>query len=84
MVVLIEGVVNEFVPVPPANGLPPAAAAYQSVVSPAPGVAEIATVPVPHLAPFVPVGRAGTLFTVAVTGLLVAEIHVVVVFLASA
>ena len=81
---LIEGVVNEFVPVPPANGLPPLAAAYQSVVSPAPGVAEIATVPVPHLAPFVPVGRAGMLLTVATTAVLEAEIQVVLVFRASA
>ena len=34
------------------------------MVSPAPGVAEMVTVPVPHLEPPVPVGAAGTAFTV--------------------
>ena len=74
------------VPVPPVSTAPPDAAAYQSIVKPAPGAAtEIATVPVPHLAPFVaPVGAAGTAFTVAVTAVLVAETQAVVVFLTSA
>ena len=52
------------------------------MVSPAPGVAEMVTVPVPHLEAPVPEGAAGTAFTVAVTAVLVAEIHPVVVFLA--
>jgi len=42
------------------------------------------TVPVPHLDPPIPVGAAGIAFTVAVTAVLVAETHPVVVFLASA
>ena len=67
-----------------ANAVPPEAAAYQSIVSPAPGVAEIVTVPVPHLELPAPDGADGTAFTVAVTAVLVAEIHPVVVFLASA
>ena len=33
------------------------------------------TVPVPHLAPSVPVGADGTAFTVAVTAVLVADIQ---------
>jgi hypothetical protein len=38
---------------------PPLAAAYQSIVSPEPGVALIVTVPVPHLELLVTVGEAG-------------------------
>lgn len=72
------------VPVPPASILPPVEAAYQSIVSPAPGVADIPTVPVPHRDEFVPVGREGIVFTVADTALRVADIQPVVVFLASA
>ena len=54
------GVVNDVVPVPPASTTPPDAAAYQSIVSPAPTVADIVTVPVPHLEPFTgAVGAAG-------------------------
>ena len=72
------------VPVPPARTAPPDAAAYQSMVSPAPGVAEMVTAPVPHLDPPVPVGAGGKAFTVAMTAVLVAATHPVVVFLASA
>jgi hypothetical protein len=79
------GVVNDVVPVPPANTAPPVAAAYQSIVSPAPTLADMTTVPVPHLEPLTGlVGAAGTVFTVAVTATLVAEVHPVVVFLTSA
>ena len=78
----MDGVVKLFEPVN--NNVPPDAASYQSMVSPAPGVAEIFTVPVPHLELPVPVGAAGTAFTVAVTVALVAETHPVVVFLACA
>ena len=78
------GVVKLVVPVPPARTAPPDAAAYQSMVSPAPGVAEMVTVPVPHLEAPVPVGATGTAFTVAVTAVLVAETQPVVVFLACA
>ena len=42
------------------------------------------TVPVPHLELSVPVGGLGTAFTVAVTGVLVADIQPVVVFLVCA
>jgi hypothetical protein len=42
------------------------------------------TVPVPHLELLPAVGAAGAVLTVAVTAVLVAEIHPVVVFLASA
>ena len=78
----IDGVVKLFEPA--SNNVPPDAASYQSMVSPAPGVAEMVTVPVPHLEPTVPVGAAGTAFIVAVTAVLVAATHPVVVFLASA
>ena len=79
MVALIEGLVNEVLPLSKAD--PPEAAAYQSMVSPAPGVAVIVTVPVPHLAAPAPDGMLGTELTVATTAVLVAEIHPVVVFL---
>jgi len=80
----MPGVVNDVVPVPPARTAPPDAAAYQSIVSPAPAVPDIITVPVPHLEPSVPVGGDGIGFTVAVTATLVTEIQPVVVFLTSA
>ena len=54
------------------------------MVSPAPGVAEILTVPVPHLDPAVPPGADGIEFTVATTPVRVDETQPVVVFLASA
>ena len=61
------GVVNDVVPVPPARTTPPVAAAYQSIVSPALTLADIATVPVPHRCPFTGlVGAAGAAFTVMV------------------
>jgi len=78
----MAGVVNDVVPVPPARTAPPDAAAYQSIVSPAPAVADIVTVPGPHRCPFTgAVGAAGAAFIVAVTGVLVEEIQPVVVFL---
>ena len=45
------GVVNDVVPVPPDNTVPPVDAAYQSTVSPADTVTLIFTVPVPVLEP---------------------------------
>ena len=63
---MILGVVNDVTPVPPVNTAPPDAAAYQSMVSPEPGVADRLTVPVPHLEPAVPVGAFGNAFTVVV------------------
>ena len=75
----ILGVVKEVDPL--CNAEPPEAAAYQSIVSPAPGVAEIFTVPVPHLEPPVPAGATGKAFMVATTAVLVAEKQAVVVFL---
>ena len=78
------GVVNEVTPDPLVNTEPPLEASYQSIVSPEPGVADILTVPVEHLVPFVPEGVAGNALTVAVTAVLLAEIQPVVMFLASA
>ena len=58
------GVVYELTPEPLANTEPPLEAAYQSIVSPAPGVAEIDTVPVPHRDDEPAVGTVGIGFTV--------------------
>jgi hypothetical protein len=67
-VLLILGVVNDVVPLPPLNTLPPLDAAYQSIVSPVDTLALIFTVPVPVLDPSTPlVGADGFAFTVAVT-----------------
>ena len=41
--------VNDVVPVPPVRTVPPVAAPYQSTVSPAPTLADMVTVPGPHL-----------------------------------
>ena len=79
MLVLIEGLVNEVLPLNKAE--PPEAAAYQSMVSLAPGVAEMVTVPVPHLAAPAPDAAAGRALTVATTAVLVADVQPVVVFL---
>ena len=76
------GVVNEVTPVPPDNTVPPVAAAYQSMVSPVPGVALKATVPEPQREPGVPVGADGTALTVAVTAVLDAAKQPEVEFLA--
>ena len=76
--------VNDVVPVPPVRTVPPVEAAYQSIVSPAPALADIVTVPVPHRELSVPVGALGIAFTVAVTAVLVAEVQPVVVFLVCA
>ena len=78
------GVVNDVVPVPLVRIAPPVDAAYQSIVSPVPAEAERTTVPVPHLALFVPEGTEGIAFTVAVTAILLADRQPVVVFLTSA
>jgi len=66
VVPVIVGVVKEVVAVPPVSIAPPVAAAYQSMVSPAAGVAVITTVPVPHLAAGPAVGATGIALTVAV------------------
>lgn len=66
MFVEIEGVLKVDVPVPPANGEPPVAAAYQSITDPAGGVAVRVTVPVPQREPAMPVGTAGPAMTVTV------------------
>jgi hypothetical protein len=68
------GVVKDVLPLNKTE--PPVAAAYQSIVSPPPTLAEITTVPVPHLELLTGVfGAAGIVFIVAVTGALVAEIQ---------
>ena len=66
------------------NKVPLVAASYQSMVSPVPADADISTVPVEHLVPFVPEGVAGNALTVAVTAVLLAEIQPVVEFLDAA
>jgi len=66
------------------NAVPLVDAAYQSIVSPAPAVADKATVPVEHLDPFVPFGDDGNTFINATIAVLVADTQFVVVFLASA
>ena len=58
---------------PVVNAVPPLAAAYQSIVSPPPGVAEIVTVPVPHLDAWIATGTAGAGFTV--NGTLLLPVH---------
>ena len=80
MVEDILGVVND-VPVP--NDAPPEDAAYQLIV-PALAVAPNTTVPVPHLESGVVPVIVGISLTVAVTAVLVADKHPVVVFLVSA
>lgn len=82
----MPGVVKLAVPVPPANGAPPVAVAYQSIVSPPATVAEMTIVPVPHRSngPAPAVGAAGTGLTVAVTAARVADTQFVLVFLVSA
>ena len=64
MVVPITGVENESVPV--VSGAPPEAAAYQSIVSPAPALAEIFTDPWSHLAPLRAEAGCGRACTVSV------------------
>ena len=65
------------------NNVPADAASYQSIVVPPGLVADIVTVPGPHLEPLTgAVAAAGIAFTVAVTAVLVVEIQPVVVFLA--
>ncbi len=71
MVEDILGVVND-VPVP--NDTPPEDAAYQLIV-PALAVAPNATVPVPHLESGVVPVIVGIAFTVAVTAVLDAVVH---------
>jgi len=79
------GVVNELVPEPPARTTPPLAAANQSMVVPAGLVAEMVTIPGPHLDPLTgDAGAVGKGLMVAVTTVRAAEIQPVVVFLASA
>ena len=55
------------------NNVPAVDAVYHLIV-PVP-VADKLTVPVPHLAALVPVGADGTVFIVAVTAVLVADIQ---------
>ena len=80
------GVVNDVTPVPPASGLPPLAALYQSIVAPVPTVAVSVTVPLPHRVkgPAPATGAAGAAVTVATIAVLVAETQLPDVVLASA
>jgi hypothetical protein len=79
----ILGVVNDVTPDPPGKTEPPFETEYQSIVKPAPPVAERTTVPVPHREPPVTVGAEGMALTVATTAALVEETQFVVVFFAS-
>ncbi len=83
---MIDGVVNELVPLPPVNTVPPEAAEYQSTVVPAAApVTLIFTVPVPHRSPSTATkSLEGPEFTVAVTSTLEELTQPVVVFLTSA
>lgn len=74
------GVVKLFEPLN--RAVPPVEAAYQSITLPD-DVAEINTVPVPHLELLLPVGTV-VILTVAVTAVLVADKQPVLTFLASA
>ena len=69
---------------PDNKDVPPLEAEYQSMVSPAPAVAEIVTVPAPQRDALPADGADGTAFTVAVTAVLLPDIHPVVLFLDSA
>ncbi len=80
----ILGVVKLVTPVPLESIEPPDEAAYQSIVSPEPGVAEMVTVPEPQREALPAVGVDGEALTVAVTAVLVADTQPVVVFLDSA
>lgn len=64
--------------------MPPVAALNHTMVAPAGGVAEMVTVPVPHLDAGDPVGGSMAVPTVAVTATLVEDTHPVVRFLVSA
>jgi hypothetical protein len=76
---------NEVVPEPPARTVPPVAAEYQSMVVPKGLVADMVTVPGPHLEPLIGnVGAEGRELIVAVTGVLLEDTQPVVVFLAPA
>ncbi len=70
----------------PATRLPPVAASYQSITSPAPAVADRLSTwaPLQKLCGLVAVGNDGKLLTVATTVLRLELTHPVVLFLASA
>ena len=82
MVLEIEGVVKLLLP--DNIAVPPVEEAYQSTVEPEAGVAEMATVPAPHVEPLPAAGAAGNGLMVAVTAVLDDEMQPDVVFLASA
>ncbi len=82
MVVALKlGVVKE---VAVESAVPPVEALYQATVPPAGAVAVSVRVPVPHLVAPVAAGAAGMAFTVAMTAVLVADAHPVVLLTASA
>ena len=64
VVVEIDGVVYDVLPV--CKAVPPLEAAYQSIVSPDPGVAVIVTTPASQRLLFPAVGAVGNPFTVTV------------------
>ena len=82
MVAEMLGVVNDVFPLSKAE--PPEAAAYQSMVSPAPAVAKSVSVPAPQREAPVPLGAEGLLFIDAVTAARLEDTQPVVVLRASA
>ena len=81
---LIEGVVKLAFPVPPARIVPLVGTSYQSIVSPVFAVAEILRLPGPHLELSIPTAALGNAFIVAITGVLVMDMHPAIKFLTSA
>ena len=78
----IEGVVK---PEPVPNNVPPVDAVYQSIVVPATLVADIVTLPAPHLEPFTgEEAAAGIALIDAVTAVRLVEVQPVVMFLVCA
>ena len=66
------------------SNVPPVDALYQSIVSPAPAVADKVTLPIPQFDAPVPVGVVGNEFTVATTAVRDADVQPVVMFLTCA
>ena len=63
------------------NNVPPIEALYQSMVDPTTGIAEMVTIPVPHLETSEASGSGGTALIVAITARREAEVQPVVVSL---
>ena len=64
--------------------VPPLDTSYQLIVSPAPGIAEIVTTPVPQREPSTAEGAEGPVMTEAVTGVLESDLQPVTISIDSA